>query len=53
MIRFLRPKECIDESEVQSALQALLYDGVCSRVTGAFTGGAFLGAFALRLAALA
>ena len=51
MIRTLRPKECIDESEVQSGLQALLYDGICAQVMGVFTGGAFLVAFALLLGA--
>ncbi len=51
MIRFLRPKVRIDESEVQNGLQALLYDGVCSQVMGVFTGGAFLVAFALLLGA--
>jgi len=51
MIRTLRPKERIDESEVQSGLQALLYDGVCAQVMGVFTGGAFLVAFALLLGA--
>ncbi|UCG15640.1 MAG: MFS transporter [Phycisphaerales bacterium] len=51
MIGTLRPKECIDESEVRSGLQALLYDGVCAQVMGVFTGGAFLVAFALLLGA--
>ncbi len=51
MIGMLRPKDSIDESEVKSGLQALLYDGVCSQVMGAFTGGAFLVAFALQLGA--
>ena len=51
MITLLRPKDRVDESEVQSGLQALLYDGVCSQVMGAFTGGAFLVAFALLLGA--
>ncbi len=49
--RNVAPKERIDESEVQSGLRALLYDGVCSQVMGAFTGGAFLVAFALQLGA--
>jgi hypothetical protein len=47
MIGMLRPKDRIDESEVHSGLQALLYDGVCSQVMGALTGGAFFVAFAL------
>jgi MFS family permease len=51
MIRLLGPKDRIDESDVQGGLQALLYDGVCSQVMGAFTGGAFLVAFALLLGA--
>ena len=51
MIGLLRPKERIDESDVQTGLQSLLYDGVCSQVMGAFTGGAFLVAFALMLGA--
>ena len=51
MIKFLRPKERIEEADVQSGLQALLYDGVCSQVMGAFTSGTFLVAFALLLGA--
>jgi hypothetical protein len=50
-IKTLRPKEHIDESDVRNGLQALLYDGVCSQIMRAFTGGAFLVAFALLLGA--
>ena len=35
MIKLLRPKERIEEVEVQGGLQALLYDGACSQVMGA------------------
>ncbi len=51
MLQALRPKDQLDESEVQGGLRLLLYDGVCSQVMGAFTGGAFLVAFALLLGA--
>lgn len=51
MLNLLRPKEHVAEEEVQTGLRALLYDGVCSQVMGAFTGGAFLVAFALSLGA--
>ena len=51
MIRLLRPQEHLDEADTQRGLRALLFDGVCSQVMGAFTGGAFLVAFALLLGA--
>ncbi len=51
MSGFLRPKEHLDEGDVQQGLRTLLYDGMCSQVMGVFTGGAFLVAFALLLGA--
>ncbi len=51
MLRWLQPKDRIDEAEVEVGLRALLYDGVCSQIMGTFTGGAFLVAFALLLGA--
>ncbi|MGB2984905.1 MAG: MFS transporter [Phycisphaerae bacterium] len=51
MFTWLKPKETVSEAETEQGLRALLLDGVCSQVMGAFTGGAFLVAFALLLGA--
>jgi hypothetical protein len=51
MIRWLQPKEKLEEREVRRGLGMLMADGMCSQVMGVFTGGAFLVAFALLLGA--
>ncbi len=51
MIGLLRPKEHVNNEEMQRGLRMLLFDGVCSQIMGVFTGGAFLVAFALLLGA--
>ena len=51
MFNWIRPQEQIEEHQVKSGLQMLLYDGMCSQVMGALTGGAILVAFALLLGA--
>lgn len=51
MLSFLRPKDRLDEADVDRGLGMLMYDGMCSQVMGVFTGGAFLVAFALLMGA--
>jgi len=51
MMRWLHPSEKIEQHEVSSGLQMLLYDGICSQAMGALTGGAVLVAFAVLLEA--
>jgi MFS family permease len=51
MISRLRPQEKLSESELQSGLRMLIFDGIFSQIMGTFAGGAFLVAFALLLGA--
>lgn len=51
MLRWLRPKQNLAESEVAHGLRMLLADGVCGQTMMVLTTGAFLIAFAIQLGA--
>ncbi|HSI05594.1 MAG TPA: MFS transporter, partial [Myxococcota bacterium] len=46
-----KPRDNLDEAEVQHGLKLLLVDGIASQVMTQLTGGAFLVAYALLLGA--
>ncbi|MFW5840175.1 MAG: MFS transporter, partial [Planctomycetota bacterium] len=51
MLGWLKPQDKIEQSQQDSGLRQLMYDGALSQTMGVFTGGAFLVAFALLLGA--
>jgi MFS family permease len=51
MLAWLKPKDTLDEADLNNGLRMILYDGICTQLMGIFTGGAFLVAFALLLGA--
>ena len=47
----LRPQETVSETDLQTGLRMLMFDGVCTQIMGTLAGGAFLVAYALILGA--
>ena len=51
MFGWLRPKDSLDEADVNRGLRMLMSSGICAQTMAVLTGGAFLVAFALLLGA--
>src|SRR3990172_6869101 len=51
MLAWFRPKDSLDEADVNRGLRAMIYDAVSQTISGAFQGGAFLTAYVLLLGA--